>query len=113
LKRLSRVESMIATGKAGEAAAELEAEGAALGRHGRLLLTKALNELGDWPKLERHLANPESAEEITLLVEALIRQKRWQEAKDILAAPAARDLLSAPNIKDLEQRVRAEEAMSI
>jgi hypothetical protein len=112
LARVARIEAMIAAGNAADAVAELEADSFGLGRHGRMLLTKALNETKDWPRLQRHLAAPQSVEEMILLVTAMVKQKQWQQAKDILKAPVARDLLSGPNINHLEEMVRAEEAIS-
>jgi hypothetical protein len=112
LARVSRIERMIASGKAVDAVAELEADTANLGRHGRLLLTMALNQAEYWLALERHLASPESAEEMTLLVTALVKQKQWQKARDVLKAPKARDLVSQPNVKLLEDWIRAEEGIA-
>ncbi len=112
LHRVSRIEKMIASGRATEAVAELEACFADLGHYGRLLLTTALKEAKDWPKLEDHLASPENAEEITFLVIALVKQQQWQKAKAVLELPNARDFLSEPNIKQLEAMIRAEEVIA-
>jgi hypothetical protein len=112
LARVERIESLIAEGRAAEALAQLELDAKVLGRHGRLLVTKALVEAKDWPNLQHHLTLPESADELTQLVTALVRQKLWQQAKDLLRAPIASNLLSGPNVTDLEQLVNAEEAMS-
>lgn len=102
---------MISSGKTVDAIAELKAT-ANLGRHGRLLLTMALNQAEDWAALERHLASPESAEEMTLVVTALVKQKQWPKARDILKTPKARELLSQPNITLLQDWIRAEEGIA-
>jgi hypothetical protein len=112
LARVGRIERMIAAGQTSEALVELEPLAARLGRHGRLLLSKALSEAKHWPRLQRHLAAPENADEVTLLVTAMVRQKQWQKARDVLKSPVAIDHLSGPAINDLEMMIRAEEAIS-
>lgn len=112
MERVVRIESLLAAGKIADAIVELDAGSHVLGRHGRLLLTKALTEAKDWPRLQSHLAAPESADEAALLVTALAKQKEWQAAKDFLKAPSATTLLSGPEIVHLNQMVRAEEAIS-
>lgn len=110
--RVARIEALISDGKTPEAVAELGADAPALGRYGRMLLTKALNEAKDWPQLLRHLAAPENGEEAAILVTAMAKQKQWDDAKDFLKTPAATSLLGGPEINHLEQMVRAEEAIS-
>lgn len=112
LARVARIEALIASGNAADAVAELDADLSSLGRHGRMLLTKALNDAKDWPRLQLHLAAPENAHEMTLLVTALVKQEQWEQAKHILKAPLARFLLSGPDIIHLEQMVSAEETIS-
>jgi hypothetical protein len=112
VERVARIEALIAAGNAADAAAELEADSHGLGRHGRMLLTKALNEGKDWPQLARHLAAPETGDEAALLVTAMAKQEQWQMAEDFLKTPSATTLLSEPEITHLEQMVRAEKAIS-
>lgn len=112
VERVARIEALIAAGKAADAVTELEDSSHGLGRHGRMLLTKALNKAKDWPRLVRHLTAPESGDEVAILVTAMAKQKRWQAAKDFLKTPSAKFLLSEPEITHLEQMVRAEEAIS-
>src|SRR5262249_1038232 len=108
--RVSRIEALIAAGRAADAVSELHAASPGLGRHGRMLLTKALSQTKDWPRLLRHLATPESAEEAAVLVTAMVKQKQWQPAKDFLKSPSAVNLLGSPEINHLDQMIRAEEA---
>ena len=110
--RVNRIEGLIASGRAAEAVPELEAHAGSLGRHGRLLLTAALQKAEDWSRLERHLSTPENAEEATSLVFALVKQERWERAKNVLNQPEVREILAGPDIKQLEAMVRAEEAIS-
>lgn len=110
--RVAGIEALLAAGKAGEAVAELDASSHTLGRHGRMLLTKALRETKDWARLLRHLAAPENAEEAVVVVTAMCKQKQWQEAKNFLGAPVAKTLLGGPEMTHLNQMVRAEEAIS-
>jgi Calcineurin-like phosphoesterase len=110
--RVARIEALIAAGRAADAIAELEVGSHGLGRYGHMLLTRALNEAKNWPRLLRHLTSPESSDEAALLVTAMVKQKQWQEAKDFLKTPSAKALLSEPEITHLEQMVRAEEAIS-
>ena len=110
--QVARIEALIAAGRADDAVAELEAGSHGLGRHGRMLLTKALNEAKNWPGLLRHLTVPESADEVALLVTAMAKQRQWQAAKDFLKTPSTKTLLSGPEITHLEQMVHAEEAIS-
>lgn len=112
LNRVARIEALIAEGKAMDALTELDANSHGLGRHGRMLITRALNEIRDWPTLLRHLATPENSEEAALLVTAMAKQKQWSQATDFLKTPCAEVLLSGPEITYLEQMVRAEEAIS-
>lgn len=112
LEMVARIEALIAVGKTTDAVAELEVGSHVLGRHGRMLLTRALKEEQDWPRLLRHLAAPESGDEAALLVTAMAKQKQWQSAKDFLKTPLCETLLTGPEITHLEQMVRAEEAIS-
>lgn len=109
--RVARIEALIANGQAVNAVAELDADRHSLGQYGHMLLTKALSDAKDWPRLSRHLASPSSAEEVILLVTAMVKQKQWQPAKDLLNAPVASTLLTRASINDLDQMVRAEEAI--
>ena len=71
-----------------------------------------MSESKDWPRLCRHLATPQNADEMILLVTAMVKQKLWQQAKDILKTPIATELLTEPTIGDFEQMIRAEEVIS-
>lgn len=110
--RVARIEALLAAGNAAEAVTELDASSHTLGRHGRMLLTRALRETKDYARLLRHLASPENAEEAAVLVTAMSKQKQWQEAKGFLGTPAAKTLLSGVEINHLNQMVCAEETIS-
>jgi hypothetical protein len=110
--RVAGIEALLAAGKATEAVAELDASSLTLGRHGRMLLTKALQETKNWSRLLLHLAAPRNAEEVAVLVTAMCKQKQWKEAKDFLGTPVAKRLLSVPEINHLNHMICAEEAIS-